>query len=39
MGGAFSPDLVWTKMQSAVNNHWLFDVIRGAIKSLFILHN
>jgi hypothetical protein len=34
MPGAFSPDLVWTKMQSAVNNHWLFDVIRGADQGL-----
>jgi hypothetical protein len=34
MPGAFSPDLVWTKMRSSANNHWLFDVIRGTDQGL-----
>ena len=32
--GAFSPDLVWTKMRNAANNHWLFDTIRGVEQGL-----
>jgi hypothetical protein len=34
MPGAFSPDLVWTKMRSAANAHWLFDVVRGTNQGL-----
>jgi hypothetical protein len=34
MPGAFSPDLVWTKMRSSANAHWLFDVIRGTNQGL-----
>ena len=32
--GGFSPDLIWTKMRSAANNHWLFDIIRGVNQGL-----
>jgi hypothetical protein len=34
MPGAFSPDLVWTKMRSEANAHWLFDVVRGTNQGL-----
>jgi len=30
----FQPDFVWTKMRSSVNNHQLFDSVRGVTKEL-----
>jgi len=30
-----TPDLVWCKQRSSVNNHFLFDTVRGTTKALF----
>jgi hypothetical protein len=34
-GIGFQPDLVWLKSRNNVNNHGLFDKLRGATKALF----
>jgi hypothetical protein len=34
-GLGFSPDLVWTKNRSSVNNNRLYDVLRGTTKELY----
>ena len=34
-GLEFSPDLVWTKNRSSINNHRLYDTLRGTTKELY----
>lgn len=34
-GLGFSPDLVWTKNRSSINNHRLYDALRGTTKELY----
>jgi hypothetical protein len=34
-GTGFTPDLIWTKNRSSVQNHYLFDSVRGDFKAIY----